>query len=224
MTVAEVISSREITEVLHFTTHKGLVGCLAKRFLLSRPLLQQEDYLAYVLHLNSETRPEESAYFDKSEDWVSFVNLSISEINRRFLMVSKKWHTDQDIWWAILSFDPIIMTHEDTRFTTTNNSYEDCIRSVGCEGLKTLFAPSIHRKRKGGHNPWIANRASRPDNLPTCEQAEVLYPNKIDLKYLMKIYVENDENYDQAKGWANEFGYDEVIVEINPGKFMGNPN
>jgi len=223
MSIEEQIAVREITEILHFTTNRGLVGSLAKGFLLSRPLLG-EDYLKYVLHLNAEIRPEEAPYFDKSEDWVRFVNLSISEINSRFLDVSRRWHASEDVWWGILAFSSEVITHENVCFSTTNNGYEDAIRGKGESGFSNLFAPSIIRKLNGNYGRWSCSRNFRESHLPTCEQAEVLYPEKLDLHYLNKVYVEDETHFDLVKGWVNEFNFPEVCVEINEQKFIGKPN
>lgn len=116
------------------------------------------------------------------------------------------------------------MTHENVTFSTTNNGYEDTIREVGEQGLSNIFANTILRKANGAYGRWEVQRSSRASHLPTCEQAEVLYPERLGLDYLIKVYVENDENFDQAKGWASEFGYEDLVVEINPEKFLGQPN
>lgn len=224
MSIENQIAAREITEILHFTTNRGLVGSLACGFLLSRPLLKKEDYLKYVLHLNSKNRPEEADYFDKSADWIRFVNLSVSEINRRFLDVSRKWHTSEDVWWAILVFDPQILTHENVWFSTTNNGYEDAIREKGETGFSKLFAQSIIRKRNGPYGEWSCSRNSRESKLPTCEQAEVLYPDKLSFQYLKKVYVENETHSDMVRGWVNDFNFPDVHVETNAQKFIGKSN
>ena len=91
MTISDEIKYRGICEILHFTTNRGIVGTLAKKALLSRYRLPQEAYLQHVLRLNAEHRQEGMAYFDKSKNWLDYVNLSISEINVRYLKVSKKW-------------------------------------------------------------------------------------------------------------------------------------
>ncbi|MES9898730.1 MAG: DarT ssDNA thymidine ADP-ribosyltransferase family protein [Sedimenticola sp.] len=223
MSIEEQIAAREITEILHFTTNRGLVGSLAKGFLLSRPLLS-EDYLKYVLHLNAEIRPEEASYFDKSEDWIRFVNLSVSEVNSRFLNVSRRWHTSEDVWWAILAFSPTIVTHNNVWFSTTNNGYDGAIRGIGESGFSNLFAPNVLRKSNGYSGNWSCSRSSRESRLSTCEQAEVLYPEKLDLQYLNKVYVEDETHYDLVKGWVTDFELTEVCVEINKQKFIGKPN
>ena len=154
MTTEAIIAERGIAEVLHFTTHRGLVGTLASHALKSRFRLPRDAYLAHILHVNAAVRPEESAYFDKSDNWLDYVNLSISEINRRYFEVSERWHASGQVWWAILSFDPVIMTHDKVVFATTNNSYDQCVRARGADGLSTLFAPVIERKRPS----WRAYR------------------------------------------------------------------
>lgn len=225
MSLRSAIDARGIKEVLHFTTHRGLIGSLASQSLLSRPLLGKDAYLRHVLQLNSAVRPEESALFDKSEDWLRFVNLSISEINRRFLVVSRDWHTNDDVWWCILSFSPDIMTHDNVWFATTNNSYDLCERAQCEKGFESLFSPCVRRKAFGYNGqPWTVHRLGRGENLPTCEQAEVLYPERLNLEYLSAIYVEKNEHQDMVVGWLRDFGYLSVKVFVAPQKFMGNGN
>jgi len=48
MSVDEIIQSRGITEVLHFTTHRGITGAFASGCILSRRQLPQEKYLEHV--------------------------------------------------------------------------------------------------------------------------------------------------------------------------------
>lgn len=210
---------RNIVEVLHFTTNKGFLGCMISKNLLSRKSLKQEQLLRHVLYPNSAVRPEESEFFDKKEDWIDFVNLSISEINRRYFDFSKKWHEDANIWWVIMSFDPAIINHQNVYFATTNNSYEHCQREVSLIGFENLFQPIIRRK-----NDWSAYRGQRLEHLTTCEQAEVLYPQKLSLEWLRRVYVVDIETHDIVSGWVRENGFDQVEVIISPEKFIGRKN
>lgn len=220
MTIADELQNRGINELLHFTTHRGVVGTIAKGALLSRYMLPEENYLQHILHLNAADRPEASVYFDKSNNWLNFVNLSISEINRRYFIVSsEKWHINANVWWCILAFDPIIATHDGVYFTTTNNSYELCKREHGLIGFNNIFSPVIGRKEG-----WRAHRAQRGFHLPTCEQAEVLYPEQIPLEYLRSIYVRDEEHHDLVKGCLLEYGWRNVNVYISKEKFLGAPN
>ena len=125
----------------------------------------------HILHPNSAVRPEEQEHFDKSKDWLDHVNLSVSEINSRFFRLSSSWSHNQTIWWALLGFDPVIATHPGVYFATKNCKYEHCTRMPGPLGFKKLFGDRIFRT-----GSWSATRTGRAKHLPTCEQAEVLYP------------------------------------------------
>ncbi|RDE07630.1 DarT ssDNA thymidine ADP-ribosyltransferase family protein [Pelagibacterium lacus] len=220
MTIADIVAERGITEILHFTTNRGLVGSLATHAVLSRRALPKEAFLEHVLHPNAHQRPENSALFDKSADWLDYINLSITAINRRFFVVSERWHQDTSVWWGILSFDPVILSHPGVVFATTNNGYNQCVRVAGINGLKGLFAARIARKPD-----WTVNRTGmRADNLTTCEQAEVLYPTRVPMEFLRKIYVRTGDDRDRVRGFVREFGYDEVDVTLDPEKFLGSPN
>lgn len=210
---------KPVTEVLHFTTNRGLVGSFAIKRVLSRRRLPEEFYLEHVVHNNSHTRPEEAYNFDKSRDWLDFVNMSIDEINSRFFRFSEGWERNAELWWAILAFTPEILDHEGVVFTTTNNGYEHCCRASGPEGMAALYEQTIRRK-----GDWIVSRRARADNLPTCEQAEVLYPEGLDTQYLTRVYVAREEDSDRVYGWLREFGLPVVPVIVAPGKFKGAPN
>lgn len=220
MTIQAIIDNRGITEVLHFTTHRGLVGTLASRALQSRYRLPEDQYLQHILHVNAAVRPEASAFFDKSDNWLDYVNLSISEINRRYFEVSERWHAAGDVWWAILSFDAVVMTHENVVFATTNNTYDLCERERGAAGLDALFAQLIGRKSPS----WRVYRTGRTAELPTCEQAEVLYPAAVSTDFLRRVYVREEEYQDQVVGWLEEFGLARVEVIWSPLKFLGKKN
>ena len=224
MTVASQIIDRGISEVLHFTTNRGITGTLYNRYLMSRPRLSADQYLKHVLQLNWQDRPEESVFFDKSEDWISFVNLSISAINKRLFRLSQVRHNASDLWWCILAFDPEIMAHSGVWFATTNNGYDACVRGYGETGLMQLFANRIKRKTDGMYGAWNVSRGSRTDELPTCEQAEVLYPDQLSLEYLRRIYVVEDEHHDMIAGLLADFSYENIEVIVEPEKFRGQPN
>jgi hypothetical protein len=219
MTIQALLKERGITECLHFTTQRGVVGILASKHLFSRAHLPDEDYLEHVLLLNSKSRAEASEFFDKKEHWLDYVNLSLTEINTSFFRFSQNWHKYSDVWWAILAFDSEIIAHEGVYFATTNNSYEHCKRTDGEVGLEALFAQKIARK-----GSWTAARGSRGQANPTCEQAEVLYPRAVSTEFLRKIYVREEEHQDKVDGWVHEFGLPNVEVVVDKAKFLGNPN
>lgn len=208
MTVEEIIQKRGIKEVLHFTTNKGLVGILYSKTLLSRKRIQEEQQLVYIFTPN--------AAFRKDKPWLDYANLSISEINNQFFRVSSgRWHRGRGLWWCITAFCPIVMTHKGVFFTTTNNMYSGVERNKGPEGLEAMFAKTIIQ--------WEGKKIVRPDgkprHLPTCEQAEVLYPKGVLTRFLERIYVVRDEDMDDVRGQLAGLSHPEIEVVVDPKQF-----
>lgn len=220
MSISDLIARRGIVEILHFTTNRGFVGALAKRAVLSRHELPSDSYLEYLWRANASWRPEAAENFDKSKNWLDFVNLSISEVNSRYFLVSTRWHEGSDYWWIIMSFSPELMLDDGVVFATTNNSYDRCVRTDGLAGLQALFADVIQRKSPS----WRVVRGARADHLPTCEQAEVLYPRSLSIRYLRRVYVREHEQRDAVAGWLREFKCEGVEVIVCPEKFSGRSN
>ncbi len=184
MTISDIIEQRNIEDIVHFTTNSGLTGVLASQHILSRARLKKDQYLEHIVYYNCEKRA-------KDIDWLDYVNLSITTVNMNLFGISRgKWHSAMDGWWCILSFSPEILTHPGVYFATTNNIYSSVKRKNGAEGLNDLFAKQIER--------WPGNIVSRGQDLqasqPTCNQAEVLYPQKLHIKYLRHIYFNNEDD------------------------------
>lgn len=48
MTIEQYIEDNGISEILHFTTERGLTGCAGTGLVLSRKALNAEQYLSYI--------------------------------------------------------------------------------------------------------------------------------------------------------------------------------
>lgn len=207
MSIQEIITNRNILEVVHFTTHNGLLGILHSRALKSRARLPSEVDLKYIYKPNAETR--------KDTVWWDYVNLSISHINSAYFASSCRWHREEDLWWCITAFDPVILTHPDVVFATTNNIYTGVWRGKGKEALDRLFAHRIVR--------WTGNTVSRsasiPTSHPTCEFAEVLYPGEVSIDFLRRVYVVRGEDADEVYAQMNMIGVSGIDVIVDPKKF-----
>jgi hypothetical protein len=208
VSVQDVIERRKIAEVLHFTTNSGLAGILASRSVKSRAILPTEKGLEHVYSPNCQYR--------KDTAWLNYVNLSISQINLHlFGISSEKWHAGEDLWWTILCFDPVTLTHEGVYFTTTNNMYTGVRRGQNEEGLEALFAQRITR--------WAGNDVQReegtPDAFPTCGQAEVLYPEELSTSYLRRAYVLEEEHGDTVAGQLAALDHGAVEIVVEPSVF-----
>lgn len=209
MKMEDAVTQREITEVLHFTTYHGITGILAKKSLLSRKRVGKEEYLEHVYSPTCAYRPD--------EDWLDYVNLSISRINKTFYNIaSTRWHREKELWWCIASFRSEILSHEGVYFVTTNNMYEGARRNTGVKGLESLFADRIHCR-----DDWYVKRqASMGDCDPTDRQAEVLYPGMLSTDTLQTIYIATGEHADEIAGRLEVMKHPNVRVVIEPGKFI----
>lgn len=209
MTVEDIIMERGIKEVVHFTTNHGLLGILSSRALKSRARLPAEERLKFIYAPNAMVR--------RDAKWFDYVNLSISKINRPFFRIcSERWHIGKDIWWCLIALSEEIMTHEGVYFSTTNNMYTGARRKKGAEGLSQLFKPQILRYQRN-----IANRhANIPPHMPTCEQAEVLYPEEVATSFMKAIYVKKEEHADKIQGKLAITGHPAVEVIVDASKFQ----
>lgn len=203
-----MIEVQKIKEILHFTTNSGLNGVAHKEKLLSRQRLRTDETLEYILKLNTKVRYD--------PEWLDYVNLSISAINSRlFDISSRQWHANTDWWWCVLAFSPAILTHQGVWFATTNNRYEPD-HGDGPEGLEALFAEKVHKYGSCFARRWDG----MPDNLTTCNQAEVLYPQGIPTAgYLQRIYVATDDHASTAAAILAAQNHEPVEIVVQPSVF-----
>ena len=178
---------RDVADVVHFTTTKGALGVLASSALKSRKRLPETKYLEHVYRPNAD--------FRKDAAWLDYVNLSVSRINDWMFGSSVRWHSDEDVSWVVLAFDPEILGHPGVVFATTNNIYPSCRRAEGLAGFNSLFADTVVGKYGGVHD-----RGGKSDCWPTDRQAEVLYPGELSCRHLLRIDVQLAETTDALAG------------------------
>lgn len=209
MSIEKFIAQRGIESVVHFTTNRGSLGIFASKALKSRKRLNEDEQLKHIFQPNAKFR-------DKDLAWLDYANLSISRINTHFFNTcSASWHKEQNFFWCIFDFSPGIMLHEDVQFTTTNNIYTGNLRGPGLEGLERAFQPRTHQ--------YLGNYAHRtegfPENQPTCNQAEILYPGEVSTGYLQRIYVRSEEHTDELAGQIAATAHPAVEVLVRPELF-----
>ena len=212
MTLSRFVRERGIEEVVHFTTNHGCLGTIYTKLLQSRTRLQGDPMVEYLFRPNASLR-KDLAYLDH-------VSLSIEHINHQFYGVSAgAWHRDEPIFWCILAFDPVILSHPAVEFATTNNIYTSVRRGVGLAGLEALYADRVTR--------WQGNVASRQPGLPaaspTCFQAEALYPGAVSTEHLSRIYVRNTDDQSEVIGFLKATFHRDVDVIVAPQKFESRP-
>ena len=197
---------RGVTEVVHFTTTKGALGVLASGAVQSRKRLPKAEYLEKVYRPNATVR--------KDPHWLDYVNLSISRINDWMFGSSVRWHSDEDVSWVVLAFDPEILGHPGVAFATTNNLYPSVKRAEGLDGFNSLFADKVEGRYGKAHD-----RVGKPDCWPTDRQAEVLYPGELSCSHLLRIDVQLAETTDALAGILGGLHL-EVPVRLAPEVFQ----
>lgn len=209
MSIAAAARDRGITEILHYTTSRGVLGILASGALKSRKRLPKDKYLEHIW------APVCAVRYDP--EWLDYANLSISDINSAlFTIASGTWHAGE-YWWGVLSFDPEILDHEGVYFATTNNRYPSATRGAGLEGFEALFAERV----AWGHYGSIRNRSSsQPPRQPTDPQAEVLYPAELSTTHLQRIYVSDVTSRATIRAQCEAVGHRELIVEVSASAFQ----
>ena len=204
--IAQAAHQRAITDVVHFTTLRGMVGVLASRALKSRSRLPKDSYLEHVYRPNAE--------FRKDRAWLDYVNLSIQRINDWMFDTSTRWHAADDNPWIVLCFDVAVLSHPGVVFTTTNNIYPSCLRAEGLGGFLRLFDAQVK-----GRYGQLHSREDKHTSWPTDRQAEVLYPGELSCEHLRRVDVQVAETEDSVRGALRALSMD-VPVNHAPEVFQ----
>ncbi len=208
--VLSVVEELGIQRVRHFTTNRGLLGTLSLRRLLSRSQLA-DDVMVDLIALNN-------CFNRWDRQWFDHVNLSIQEINGYLYDISSgKWHDGEDLWWVVLDFDPVILSHPGVVFVTTNNGYSTARRAQGADGLRALWAPEVVTMQYSRRR--TLDRRLRAADQPTDPQAEALYPQGVSTQWLRSIHVGEPGLVDSVSGYFAATGHPAVEVVFDPGAF-----
>jgi hypothetical protein len=198
----ELISLREVNRVLHYTCEKGVMGAIRLGALLSRQRAEQQSEVSFIF---------EGIWPRKDPEWVDHISLSLTKPNTDLFARSRQRFPDY--WWALLEFEPEILADPGVVFTTTNNVYPPCERAEGAEGFEAMFATEV----VWGHYETTARRREDyPENLPTHEAAEVLYPASIPLTRLRRVIVPAEPHRRMIAAWCDAFGHPAVSVDVDP--------
>jgi hypothetical protein len=196
-------SARGITEVLHYTSERGIYGALVKDAVLSRKRLENDPEIEFIF---------QAVWPVKAPAWADHISLSLSRINLDLFERSRGHYPEY--WWGVISFKTEILDHDDVYFTTTNNIYPTCERGQGVEGFEQLFRPSVLGRYS---HEWTRDRLT--DDQPTDRAAEVLYLGELSLDYLHCIYVPGQDERRLIRAWCDALGREEPPVVIRPDVF-----
>ena len=203
MTVAEAVAGRGVTELLHYTTQKGVLGTIASGAILSRAQLDGEEYLAHI---------REAVWPRKDPAWIDHISLSMTSINYELFLQSRSHYPE--LWWAVFSVSSAILEGSDAVFTTTNNIFPSVRRGRGLAGFEAMFAEEVVGKYGAIHT-----RAGLADNQPSDRAAEVLYPVRIAMDAIQGVYVIEPDHRNMILAWCDAHDRPELSVEVRPDVF-----
>ena len=213
MSVADIVMTRKLEEVVHFTTNRGCLGTLYTEALKSRARLESEPLVEHLFRPN--------AQFRKDAAFLDYVSLSIGWINKKFFdTCSERWHQGTDVFWVILSFKPTCLSDPGVIFSTTNNIYTGVLRGHGATGFERLFANPVSQ----WHSRTVRRADTLSDAFPTCEQAEALYPGEVSTRFLQRIYTRTEAERSEVMGFFKGTWHDPVEVRVEPFRFDGRPS
>jgi ssDNA thymidine ADP-ribosyltransferase, DarT len=203
MAPSDRAGARGITEVLHYTSEKGIYGALVKDAVLSRRRLEDDPEIEFIF---------QAVWPVKAPAWKDHISLSLTRINLDLFERSRSHYPEY--WWGVVSFNTEILDHEDVHFTTTNNIYPTCERGQGEEGLENMFQPSVLGRYS---HEWT--RDGLTDDQTTDRTAEVLYPGSLSLAHLNRIFVPTLDERRLIRAWCDALGKEEPPIDVRPDVF-----
>jgi hypothetical protein len=192
-----------VTELVHYTTQKGVHGTIASKAILSRARLDKDEYLEHI---------REPVWPRKDPTWVDHISLSVTSIDDDLFFRSRRHYPH--LWWAVMSVSPTILDDDGVVFTTTNNIYPAVRRGQGIRGFRATFADQVV-----GRYGRIHTRAGLSASQPTDRAAEVLYPARIPTEHLQAVYVTEPDHKYTVLAWCEALDHPDIPVEIRPDVF-----
>lgn len=171
--IKQILENRNINNLYHFTKGENLKSIL-KYGLMS------------VNNLNDDNISFKCTDEDRNDKKLNYISSSISFPNYKYFFPTRCNSTNK-LGWVVLEIDSNILCDKECIYccenaATNNVTYIKDTEKKGSDALEKLFDDFDEIKR-------VDLKIDK--NMPTNPQAEVLIPNKIDLKYIKGIYFEN---------------------------------
>ena len=202
-TPSEAAARRDVRQLLHYTTQKGIHGTIASAALLSRAQLEEEEYLALI---------REAVWPRRDAPWIDHISLSVTTINDTLFGQSRAHFSH--LWWAVIAVSPAVLDDDGVVFTTTNNIFPSVKRGKGTAGFEAMFADEVV-----GRWGVVRTRGGLPDRSQPTAPPRVLYPQRIETGHIQAIYVMEPDHKNMILGWCAALDHPDIAVEVRPDAF-----
>ncbi|TAE56750.1 MAG: DUF4433 domain-containing protein [Nostocales cyanobacterium] len=188
--IKNFVQERGIEYLVHFTSVENLYGICREGGILSVTKLRELNCLY------NQIDPQ------RLDGKLNHICCSINYYN--FLY---HYHvSSKSLCWVLLHISPEYIWKENTLFCKFNAA-TNCGAHIGrgVNRLKSLFDDQVNN----------SNRIGKPDQQPTCVQAEVMICESISLEDVIRIIVKNSKDVQKVRdaGWESE-------IEIRPDLFQ----
>ena len=178
--IRDYLNERGITTLIHFTDEEAYESIL-KHGVVSRKEAKKRN-ISTKIYDNSDLNSKVCSIMKSSKD--DYISLSITSINNRLL---SKYKFDRGLKREkIIYIDASILWKEidkDIIYCNMNAISSSVSFGKDVKALKALFTDSITQYKETG--PEVFNRDGKANNLPTHDQAEILFEKRIDPKYIL---------------------------------------
>ncbi|HIK11532.1 MAG TPA: DUF4433 domain-containing protein [Oscillatoriaceae cyanobacterium M33_DOE_052] len=179
------VNTRDIQYLVHFTCRENLAGILQNNAILSVKQLQ-----------NKESNYNQIDPY-RLDERLNHICCSITYFNFQYhYHVSHKSEC-----WVLLHIRPDYLWKQNTLFCRVNAATgRGAFIGEGFEVFQSLFDEPVIAKNR------ILTRANKPDNLPTCIQAEVLVQESIAIEDVLRVVVMQNSHVQMVRdaGWKGE--------------------
>lgn len=193
---------RGITEIVHYTTQRGIFGAIAKGAVLSRARLDEDDWLAHIFS---------GIWDNNAAAQLDNVHLSVGDINAYLLGRSRV--QQPELWWCVLSFPVAVLDDPGVQFTTVNNIWPRRKIGGGVAAFEAMFAPEV----LGRYND-VHERGHQTSAQPTHFSAEVLYPAQLTLDRIQRVYVSKQDHAWSIRSHCETFDRPLLDVVVQPSR------
>lgn len=180
--ILKFLEERNVKNLIHFT-HTNNLKSILENGICSIKQCEREN----INYFASDNK--------RLDGFIDYVSLSIEFPNYEMFYKKRKSYGED---YAVIVIDTSVLslyTQDEMKFSTSNAAASKTKISSNLANLKKMF-----------ENEKLRNKLLLPENYTTDPQAEILIKDKIPPEYIKKVYINDLNNYYDAKKFIIEDG------------------